>query len=217
MTIRSEVELRTLIKAIVEAVEEHRALSHRKVLVLANDPANCDALDEATAGFPGVLEKLPYDEFADPAHPWGGPYDVLIMDYMPLDKVSAIALGMCQNPLGCLVQHLLMRAKPVYLLKKAPGSETLIGPYRELFKKHWAALASYGVGFLPCCKKEETVRKDEDELPPPGTVVFDKPFIGWNDVREYATDGVLFIRKATQITKVGRMAVQEQGIRVVRV
>jgi hypothetical protein len=42
---------------------------------------------------------------------------------------------------------MLARGKPVFVLEKDPCCKPT-GAYRELYRKHWAALASFGVVFL---------------------------------------------------------------------
>jgi hypothetical protein len=96
-------------------------------------------------------------------------------------------------------------------MKKAPGSETLKGAYRDLFVRHWTAIASYGVSFLNIKDAAQNAGGDS------GLKLVPKKLIYRSDVEKNSSGGKLFVAKDALISKPARAAAKEMGVEIIRI
>jgi hypothetical protein len=143
--------LQKLIEIIIETVERHLAMSRFKVFAVSfgdehgMGPVKHEALLSAAHIINGEARFATASACMDMVDPLG--IDALFVDYLPFPVAAEIALGLATSPFGTLAHYMLARGKPVFVLEKDPRCKP-VGAYRELYRKHWAALASFGVIFL---------------------------------------------------------------------
>lgn len=136
--------IKELVEIIAGIAARYLFLERQKVLALGFDEANRTALIEAAQTINGRV-----DYFSSGAIDCiTGEYDVMFVDYIRCPNAAEAALGLAFSPWGVLAGRMLSRGKPVFQLKKMPGSEELSPAYRALMKGYWKRLYSLGVRLL---------------------------------------------------------------------
>jgi hypothetical protein len=133
-----------LVKIIVETVTKYILLDRQKVLALCFDEANKTELMEAACSINGRADYAA----GSGIERVGDDYDVLFVDYIRFPDVAEAALGLAFSPWGRLVGGMVARGKPVFQLKKTPGSRELSPAYRTVLRAYWKQLYSLGVVLL---------------------------------------------------------------------
>jgi hypothetical protein len=208
------MDLRELIKIIVEVVDHYLAVSRLKVLAVSFDEENGGSGREEVLKAAWTINGEAVFSGADACNSAvdGGAVDVLFVDYIPFSVAAEIALGLAVSPFGILAHRVLARGKPVFVLKKAPGSDTLRGAYRELYKNYWRAIASFGVVLLPREKAEDTGVKAARN----GAAVYEKNVLSRSDIFKYANAEKLIVGKDVVITDLARDTAKKMNIKIER-
>jgi hypothetical protein len=133
-----------LVKIIVETVTKYIFLDRQKVLALCFDETNKTELMEAARCVNGRADYVPGSEIERA----GEDYDVMFVDYIRFPDVAEAALGLAFSPWGRLIGGMVARGKPVFQLKKTPGSGELNPACRTVLKGYWKQLYSLGVVLL---------------------------------------------------------------------
>jgi hypothetical protein len=133
-----------LIKIIVETVTKYIFLDRQKVLALCFDEANKTELMEAARCINGRADYISGGDIERA----GGDYDILFVDYIRFPDVAEAALGLAFSPWGKLIGGMVAGGKPVFQLKKTPGSAELNPACRTVLKGYWKQLYSLGVVLL---------------------------------------------------------------------
>jgi hypothetical protein len=133
-----------LVKIIVETVTKYILLDRQKVLALCFDEANKTELMEAACSINGRADYVPGSDIERVSDD----YDVLFVDYIRFPDVAEAALGLAFSPWGRLIGGMVVKGKPVFQLKKTPGSRELNPACRAVLKAYWKRLYSLGVVLL---------------------------------------------------------------------
>jgi hypothetical protein len=133
-----------LVKIIAEAVAKYIFLDQQKVLALCFDEANRTELLEAARSVNGRADYVP----ASGMEGIREDYDVMFVDHIRFPDLAEAALALAFSPWGRLIGGMLSRGKPVFQLKKTPGSGLLGPACRTVLKGYWRQLASLGVVLL---------------------------------------------------------------------
>jgi hypothetical protein len=133
-----------LVKIIIETVTKDLLLDRQKVLALCFDEANKTELMEAACSINGRADYAAGSDIERIAED----YDVLFVDYIRFPDVAEAALGLAFTPWGRLMGGMVARGKPVFQLKKTPGSGDLNPVCRAVLKTYWKRLNSLGVVLL---------------------------------------------------------------------
>jgi hypothetical protein len=133
-----------LVRIIAETVAKYIFLERQKVLALCYDEANKPELLEAARSINGRADYVA----ANDIERVGENYDIMFVDYIRFPDVAEAALGLAFSPWGRLVGGMVSRGKPVFQLKKTPGSGELNPAYRALLKGYWKQLYSLGLVLL---------------------------------------------------------------------
>jgi hypothetical protein len=129
---------------VVETVKKYILLDRQKVLALCFDETNKAELLEAARSINGRADYVPCGDIERA----GEDYDVMFVDYIRFPDVAEAALGLAFSPWGRLVGSMIVRGKPVFQLKKTPGSGQLSPACRAVLKGYWKQLYSLGVTLL---------------------------------------------------------------------
>jgi len=201
--------LEKLIAIIVEVVERHFFLERQKVLVLYFDQANRQELMDAANLINGKADCFSSADM-DRIH---GDYDVMFVDYIPVFAVAEAALGICISSWGKLMASMFSRGKPVFQLKKAPGSDGISQPCRKLLKEHWARLDSLGVILLDA--NAESV-SGEEKGAAGEQAVYTRNVLSKRDI--YAYDGIskLVVGKGVLVTALAEEMARYLKIKLIR-
>jgi hypothetical protein len=148
-----------LVKIIAETAAKYIFLERQNVLALCFDEANKAELMEAAQSING---RADYAAAAGIERICEN-YDALFVDYIPFPDVAEAALGLALSPWGRLAGGMLARGKPVFQLKKTPGSGELSPPYRAVLKGYWKQLYFLGVVLLDSGKPPAGTGKGRKE------------------------------------------------------
>ena len=199
-----------LIKIIVETVTKYIFLDRQKVLALCFDEANKTELLEAARSINGRADYIPADGIARA----GDDYDVMFVDHIRFPDVAEAALGLAFSPWGRLIGGMVSRGKPVFQLKKTPGSGELNPACRDVLKGYWKKLYSLGVVLL-----------DSGGPAPSGGggrpgAVKDTPYAGnvlsRRDLLRHTREGRLAIARGVLVTALAADTARDRNIEIVR-
>ena len=204
--------LEKLIQIIVEVVERHFFLERQKVLALCFDEANRQELMDAANSINGNADCFSSADL-DRIH---GDYDVMFVDYIPVFAVAEAALGICVSSWGRLMASMFSRSKPVFQLKKAPGSDGISQPCRKLLKEHWARLDSLGVILLDTLDTNEESFRGEEQEPIGEKVVYTKNLLSRRDVCAFNGINTLVVGKGVLVTALAEDMAKDLKIKLVR-
>jgi len=201
--------LEKLIQIIVEVVERHFFLERQKVLALCFDEANRSELMDAANLING---RADYVSSADMDR-ISGDYDVIFVDYIPIFAVAEAALGICITSWGKLMASMFSRSKPVFQLKKAPGSDGISQPCRKLLMEHWARLDSLGVILLDAnagsvSSEEKGVAGEQ--------AVYTRNVLSKRDIHAYDGISKLIVGRGVVVTALAEDTARDLKIKLIR-
>jgi hypothetical protein len=140
----TNMTIEELVKIIAETVTKYILLDRQKVLALCFDEANKTELMEAARSINGRADYVPGTDIER----IGESYDVMFVDYIRFPDVAEAALGLAFSHWGRLIGGMVARGKPVFQLKKTPGSRELNPACRNVLKGYWKQLYLLGVVLL---------------------------------------------------------------------
>jgi hypothetical protein len=138
--------LEELIRIVVETVERVIKLNRIKIIAYVFDQANVVETLEAAGVINGSAQLLSPKFDSSPTHDCG---DILFLDYIPIEYLPKLALGICDNSLCRLINSMIASGKPIYVLKKSPEmSQKSSAAFKALLDTYSSLLKNYGFIFL---------------------------------------------------------------------
>jgi len=138
--------LEELIRIIVEVVERVIKLSKIRVAAYAFDHANVRETLDAAEIINGSARLLSLNLDSSQKFDCG---DVLFLDYIPMEYLPKLALGICDDSISRFIYAMISEGKTVYVLKRAPdrfGNPPVA--LKALLDTYISLLKSCGVIFL---------------------------------------------------------------------
>lgn len=196
--------LEELVKIIAEIAAKYLILDRQRVLALGHDEANRAELMEAAQSINGRADYVARRDLE-----WvSGVYDAVFVDYIPFPDAAEAALGLAFSPWGRLMAGTLSRGKPVFQLKRSPGSGELSPAYREMMKGCWKQLYALGVRLLEGGRLDNRAGKSE--------AVYVKNVLSRQDLAAYAKAGRIVLGKGVVVTALAADAAKAMHIEIVR-
>lgn len=197
-----------LIKIIVETVTKYFFLERQKVAALCFDEVNKTALMEAAQSINGRADYFSGSDIERIA----GTYDVMFVDYIRFPDAAEAALGLAFSPWGRLMGNMLAQGKPVFQLKKTPGSRELSPAYRAMLKGYWKQLYALGVRLLDADGTSGAVTTEAAQT----EAVYTGNVLSRKDLFAYANGGRLVLGKDVVVTDLAADTAKLMNIDIIR-
>ena len=197
-----------LARIVAETVTKYIFLERQRVLALCFDEANKTELLEAARSINGKADYVAASNI-DSA---GENYDVMFVDYIRFPDVAEAALGLAFSPWGRLAGGMVSRGKPVFQLKKTPGSAELNPACRAALGCYWKQLDSLGVVLLDSGGPDPAGAADRGvkETPYAGNV------LSRRDLLRHTREGRLVIARGVLVTALAADTARDRNIEIVR-
>lgn len=192
------MDIKELIKIIIEVVEKIKNEENQQVIGICFDKSNQEKLKEKISANK-VFYYKDYNEVKLP--------DILYLDFISLDILPQVALGIANDNISSLIKKMLLNDKKIIVL----GYEKLDvnNGYHKLFASYYKLIEGYGITF------EDNKNKEVDILN--NQLKFDGKVLTKKDIIFIENCEVILVEKSTVITDLAREEAVRKNITISRI